>query len=528
MRQARIKEDVMTVRFGELLEKIAHVAGDSPAVTFEGRTRTWREVYVRCRNVAAGLEQHGLKPGERVAYLGFNSDALFECYFAPSMAGLETVVLNFRWSARECAHALQECTPRVLVFDPAHAGLAAQAAAESGQAPLLVEVGDRARAPTIAYEALATRAGTPGTHGSSDDDTLIIYFTGGTTGRSKGVMLSHWNLFTNAMGAPHIMGNERDSAQLVVGPMFHLAPGSRIFSAVLLNIHSVIMPRFDVVETMALIERHRIHSLTLVPTMMHMILTHPEFHRFNLSSVGQITLGGAATPRDLLEKVIAAFPSARLNNGYGMTEMSPMLAALTSEHHVLSGPKAGKLNSVGRPVPYLDIRIFGENDRELPQGEIGEIVARGPTVMKGYLNRPDENAVALRGGWFHTGDMGYFDKDGLLYISGRSKDMIISGGENIYPTEIEDVISTHPAVSQVAVIGLPSEKWGEEVHAVIILAEGKAAGADDIVAHCRAQLAGYKCPRGITFRREAMPLSPANKILKSELRKQVLAGLPRP
>ncbi len=515
----------MTVRFGDVLEKAARVYGDSPAVTFGDRTKSWRDVYTRCCNLAAGLEQLGLKPGDRVAYLGFNSDELFECYFAPSLAGFETVVLNFRWSVPECAHALRECSPKALIFDAAQAEVAGRAVADAGQSPLMIELGTSARAPSIAYEDLAARAGTPAAQRSCGDDTLIIYFTGGTTGRSKGVMLSHWNVFTNAMGAPHIMGNVRDSAQLVVGPMFHLAPGSRIFSAALLNIHSVIMPRFDVIEMMTLIQRHRVHSLTLVPTMMHMILTHPDFSRYDLSSVGQITLGGAPTPRDLLERVIDVFPSAKLNNGYGMTEMSPMLAALTSEYHVLDGPNAGKLNSVGRPVPYLDVKIFSEDDCELPQGEIGEIVARGPTVMKGYLNRPDENAVALRGGWFHTGDMGYFDKDGLLYISGRSKDMIISGGENIYPTEIEDVLSTHPAVSQVSVIGLPSEKWGEVVHAVVILAEGANVTSDELIAHCRRQLAGYKCPRGITFRREPMPLSAANKILKTELRKQVLVQI---
>ncbi len=513
----------MSVCFGDLLEKAARVYGDDPAVTSGGRTKSWREVYERCRNLAAGLEQLGLKRGDRVAYLGFNSDALFECYFAPSLAGFEAVVLNFRWSARECAAALRECEPKALIFDEAHAELAGRAVIEAGQSPQMIEVASSVVAPAVAYEDLATRAGTPATPRSRDDDTLIIYFTGGTTGRSKGVMLTHWNLFANAMGAPHIMGNERNSAQLVVGPMFHLAPGSRIFSAVLMNIHSVIMPRFDLTEMMAAIERHRVHSLTLVPTMMHMILAHPDFGRYDLSSVGQITLGGSPTPRDLLEKVIAAFPSVKLNNGYGMTEMSPMLAALTAEYHVLDGPNAGKLSSVGRPVPCLDIRIFDADDRELPQGEIGEIVARGPTVMKGYLNRPEENAVALRGGWFHTGDMGYFDREGFLHISGRSKEMIISGGENIYPTEIEDVISSHPAVSQIAVIGVPSEKWGEAVHAVVILIEGAEVSADELVAHCRKNLAGYKCPRGFTFRQEPMPLSPANKVLKSELRNQVLA-----
>jgi acyl-CoA synthetase (AMP-forming)/AMP-acid ligase II len=515
----------MTVRFADLLEKAARDYRESPAVTFEGRTKSWGEVHTRCRNLAAALEQLGLQPGDRVAYLGFNSDAAFECYFAPSLAGLETVVMNFRWSQAECADALRSCTPKALICDADHADLARRAVADADRPLHLIEVGANARAPALAYEELATRTGAPRMRGSGGDDTLIVYFTGGTTGRSKGVMLSHWNIFANAMGAPQIMGNVRDSAQLVVGPMFHLAPGSRIFNAVLMNIHSVIMPRFDIVEMMKLVERHKIHSLTLVPTMMHMILAHPDFARYDLSSVGQITLGGSPTPRDLLEKVIAEFPAAKLANGYGMTEMSPMLAALTSEYHVLEGPKAGKLASVGRPVPYLDIRIFDENDRELEQGRIGEIVARGPTVMKGYLNRPEETAAALRGGWFHTGDMGYFDADGLLYISGRSKDMIISGGENVYPTEVEDVLSSHPAVSQAAVIGLPSEKWGEMVHAVVILAEGAAVGADELIAHCRGRLAGYKCPRGITFRTEPMPLSGANKVLKSEVRAQVLEKL---
>ncbi len=513
----------MSVRFGELLEKAAHAYPDHPAVTFEGETKSWARVFKRCCGVAAALEALGLKPGDRLAYLGFNSDTLFECYFAPSMAGIETVVMNFRWSMAECVAALNDCQPKALVFDAAHAELAGAAAAQVPHVRHLIQAGPSAPPPALAYETLAACRDRPSGPSSGDNDTLIIYFTGGTTGRSKGVMLSHWNLFANAMGAPHIMGNVRDRAQCVVGPMFHLAPGSRIFSAVLLNAHSVIMPRFEIVPMLRLIEEHKIHSLTLVPTMMHMILAHPAFHDHDLSSVGQITLGGSPTPRDLLEKVIAAFPNAKLNNGYGMTEMSPMLAALTSEYHVLDGPRAGKLNSVGHPVPYLDIRIVDENDCELEQGEIGEIIARGPTVMKGYLNRPDETAHALRGGWFHTGDMGYFDEDGLLFISGRLKDMIISGGENIYPTEVEDVLSMHPAVSQAAVIGIPNEKWGEEVHAVIILNDSHTAdpeaNTEILIAHCRKHLATYKCPRSFSFRTEPMPLSAANKVLKTELRK---------
>ena len=356
------------------------------------------------------------------------------------------------------------------------------------------------------------------------DDTAIVYFTGGTTGRSKGVMITHNNMFANAMGAPPIMRCDAGKPQIIIGPMFHMAPGSRIFSSVILGAHTVIMPRFDMVEMMRLIERHRVNAVTMVPTMMHMLLEHPEFGNFDLSSLGPIMLGGSPTPGALLERALVAFPGAQFSNGYGMTEMSNLIAALTPEYHVLEGPMSGKLRSVGQPVPYLDVRIFDADDREVPQGEIGEIVARGPTVMKGYVNRPDETAEALRGGWFHTGDQGYIDEDGLLTIAGRTKDMIITGGENVYPTEVEDVLATHPDVDQVAVICVPDDKWGEAVHAVVIPTGARTPRPEDLTAHCRRYLAGYKCPKSYTFRTEPMPLSGANKVLKTVLRDEILGS----
>lgn len=514
----------MSVRFGELLENVAHRYPDGPAVTFMGRTRTWADVYRRCCNIAGALERMGCVRGDRVAYLGFNSDTLFELYFAPAMAGLETVVMNFRWSLPECVSALEESRPRVLVFDAEHAETARAAAAACPDVIHLIQAGEGAPADVLSCEDLAHRAGMPATRGSGGDDTLIVYFTGGTTGRSKGVMISHANMFANAMGAPPIMRCEPGKPQIIIGPLFHMAPGSRIYSAVLLNAHTVIMPKFDMVEMMRLVEQHRVHAVTMVPTMMHMLLEHPDFGRFDLSSLGPIMLGGSPTSPALLERALAAFPSAQFSNGYGMTEMSNLVAALTPEYHVLEGPMAGKLQSVGRPVPYLDVRIFGADDREVPQGEIGEIVARGPSVMKGYLNRPEETAEALRGGWFHTGDLGRVDADGLLHIVGRAKDMIISGGENVYPTEVENVLSAHPDVGEVAVIGIPDEKWGEAVHAIIILAADAEPDQDALMAHCRTHLAGYKCPRGFTFRDEPMPLSGANKVLKTELRKPFVPG----
>ncbi len=514
----------MIARFGDLLANVAHRYPEAPATTFLDHTRTWFEVHKRCLNVAAAFEGMGLEPGDCIAYLGFNSDTLYELYFASPMARLSTVVLNFRWSLPECIAAVEDCEPRVLVFDASHADIARATAAACPSVTHLIQAGETAPAGVTPYEDLARRSGQPSTRGSGGDDTLIIYFTGGTTGRSKGVMISHANMLTNALGAPPIMRNHIGRPQIIIGPLFHMAPGSRIFSAVLLNAHTVIMPKFDMVEMMRLVARHRVHAVTMVPTMMHMLLEHPEFGHHDLTSLGPIMLGGSPTPPALLERALAAFPSAQFTNGYGMTEMSNLIAALTPEYHVLAGPLAGKLQSVGRPVPYLDVRVVDADDKECPQGEIGEIVTRGPTVMKGYLNRPDETAEALRGGWFHTGDMGRFDSEGLLYIAGRLKDMIITGGENVYPTEVEDVLTLHPAVSQAAVIGVPEPKWGEAVHAVVILAEGAEADAEMLIDFCRARLAGYKCPREITFRTEPMPLSGANKVLKTELRKPFFAG----
>ena len=286
----------MIARFGDLLANVAHRYPEAPAVTFLGHTRNWADVYARCRNIAAAFEDMGLEPSDRVAYLGFNSDTLFELFFAPAMARLETVVMNFRWSLPECIAALEDTASRVLVFDAAHADMAMAAAAACPSVTHLFQTGDAAPAGATSIDDLTRRDGHPSTEGSGGDDTLIIFFTGGTTGRSKGVMISHHNLLTNALGAPPIMRNQIGRAQIIIGPMFHMAPGSRVFSAVLLNAHSVIMPRFDMVEMMELVARHRVHAVTMVPTMMHMLLEHPEFKRHDLSSLGPIMLGGSPTP----------------------------------------------------------------------------------------------------------------------------------------------------------------------------------------------------------------------------------------
>jgi acyl-CoA synthetase (AMP-forming)/AMP-acid ligase II len=353
---------------------------------------------------------------------------------------------------------------------------------------------------------------------SSDDDTLLIFYTGGTTGQSKGVMLTHTNIFANTIGGIAAYGFREGETHMLYGPLFHLAAGARVFWAAILGAHTIVLPKFEVTDLLRLIPAFKVDTIQMVPTMLTMFLNHPDFPNHDLSSIRLITYGASPMPVALMQKAMQAMPDVEFCQGFGMTETSPLLTVLGSRDHALEGPLAAKLNSVGRVVGHVDVRIVDAEDNFLPHNETGEVVTRGPHVMKGYLNSPEMTAHAMRGGWYHTGDTGYFDEDGFLFLTGRIKDMIISGGENIYPIEIENALSLFPAINECAVIGIPDEHWGEAVHAVVTLRAGQTAAEQDIIDWCRERLAHYKCPRAVTIRTESMPLSSVNKIMKSELR----------
>ena len=519
----------MTVSLAEYIERNAAVYPSHVAVICEGRETDWARMLVRCRAIAGGLNHLGLVKGDRIAFLGLNSDWFFECYYAPSFAGIELVALNYRLSAREMVECLVDSQAKVLLVDAHFLDLARVAVARCDAPVQLVLVGAQETGPVeigpgeigpdeIGYEALIAQGHAPSTEKGAGDDTLIIFYTGGTTGRAKGVMLSHWNIFANSMGAAPHYGYIKHERHLIIGPMFHTAAGSRIYSCALMPGEAVVQPKFTVEGFLSLTQTHRISSTQFVPAMMQAVLEHPDFTKYDLSSLRQMTWGASSTSEALLHRIVKAFPHVDLVHGYGATEAAPVITGLGPAYHRADFAERGKLGSVGYPAMHVDVRIFDEQDREVRRGEIGEIVVRGPNVMKGYLNMPDATAEALRGGWYHTGDAGYQDADGCLWISGRLKDMIISGGENIYPAEVEDVLSRHPDVAEVAVIGIPSTQWGEAVHAIVIRAEGAIPSEQDLIAFARKQLAGYKCPKTVEFRTQPFPLSGANKVLKTELR----------
>jgi acyl-CoA synthetase (AMP-forming)/AMP-acid ligase II len=309
-------------------------------------------------------------------------------------------------------------------------------------------------------------------------------------------MLSHTNIAANtAQTVPELELSER-SVHLHHGPLFHVAPAARVFTTTWVGGTHVILARFSPAEVIAEIARTRVTHGTFVPTMF----------------------------RAILDEIMAALPAARFAQSYGMTELSPVVTVLGWRDHLPERRASGVLRSAGRPALLAEVRVVDTEDKPLPVGEAGEIVARGPMVMLGYWNRPEQTAEALRGGWMHTGDIGYFDAAGYLYVVDRLKDMIISGGENVWSQEVENVLSAHPAVSQCAVLGIPHPHWGEAVHGVATLKPGIAATAQELIDHCRERLAHYKCPRTLEIRTAAMPLSGANKILKAALRAEHLAG----
>lgn len=517
------------VQICDLLEIAANKWPDKPAITFQNKTQTWSETFQRCHAAATMLKQAGVERGDRVIFLGLNSNVCYESYYSPALIGAILVPVNYRLSVREMIECVEDCAPKVLIVDAHYVEPAKAIQKACSSIGTVIYVGAEATPEgMISYEQTLADIIASGEQcaisPSKDDETVIVFYTGGTTGRSKGVMLSNFNFQCNTDCSIPLYRMQEGWNFIVLGPLFHLAAGARVFSSTAIGGHCVILPKFDVLDMFQTIERYQINSATLVPTMLQMTLDHPEFANFDRSSLKMIAYGAAPMSMALLSRVIQAFPDTEIFQTFGMTEAAPVLTTLDSKYHVLEGPNSNKLGSVGQAVSHVDLKIVDEDEMELPAGETGEILAQGENIMTGYWNLPDLTAAALQGGWYHTGDAGYLDEEGFLFLEGRIKDMIVSGGENVYPIEVENVLSDHPAIHQCAVIGIPHEIWGEAVHAVVVLEGESQATEKELINFCKDQIASYKCPISVTFRDEPMPLSPINKILKTELRKPFWEG----
>ncbi|CAN7673298.1 long-chain fatty acid--CoA ligase [Pseudorhodoferax sp. LjRoot39] len=488
------------------------------------RARTYAQLGERAMRIASVLRTHGVAPGDRVALLSANSDRYLEFFMASWWAGAIACPVNMRWSAAEMAYALDDAGVRVLLVDAGFVPMlpAIRTQARERFATLFFGDLDGASAPDLPdLEALLAAAAPAQEHAGGQDDPAAIFYTGGTTGLPKGVVLSHLNLWSSAMGRMAQVPSSADAVALHVAPMFHLASAGRLISHTLIGGSAMVLATFRPDSVVDAIERNAVAEVVLIPSMLQMLLDHPSFDSARLASLRRITYGGAPISPALLDRALQVLPRAEFVQCYGQTEASPLITINPHESHVGEGRRLGRLRSAGRVVYGVQMRVVDPDGKDTAPGVAGEIIARGPNVMLGYWRKPEETAKALRNGWLHTGDGGYLDEHGYLYVVDRLKDMIITGGENVYSAEVENALAEHPAVAQCAVIGIPSATWGESVHAVVVPKAGASATAAELQAHCKARIAGYKCPKSVEFRAE-LPMSSVGKVLKTALRQPYL------
>lgn len=507
----------------QAVRRAVAIRRDETAV-IDGSIRfNWGQFSDRVARLAAAFVSLGLEPGGRIVLVALNSHRSLECFYAAMHAGGVIVPLNHRLGLNEIVAQTNDCTPQIILLGPDFATMHdALVLDPNGKARDMIYCG--AGAPPAGfqdYEKLVLSQRPAADARRNGDDLACILYTSGTTNAAKGVMLSHANFCANTANVVPELGMDKGTVHLHHGPLFHVAAAARLFSTTHVAGTHVFLPRFVAGEVIAEIARTGVTHATFVPTMFRMLLDEPSLAVTDLSSLRYVSYGSAAMPEPLLREFMEALPSARLLQSYGMTELSPVVTILGWRDHAPEARETNRLRSAGRPAMFAEVAVVGPDDQQLPAGQHGEIVARGPMVMQGYWNRPDQTAEALRGGWMHTGDVGYFDEDGYLFVVDRLKDMIITGGENVWSQEVENALASHPAVSQCAVIGKPDPLWGETVHAVVNLRDGMDATEADLIQHCRRLIAHYKCPRSIEIRDQPMPLSGANKILKSDLRAEL-------
>jgi long-chain acyl-CoA synthetase len=481
------------------------------ATIFENRRRTYADVLDRVARFAGGFVAMGANPGDRIAILALNSDAYYEAYFAILWAGCLVVPCNTRWAAAEHLAALADCEPTLLLIDQNFVPIVGQLPPALRER--VISIGE-ARGQYVAEE-LIDRSAPIADRSGTDDMPAAIFYTGGTTGASKGVILSHDNLIVNFLACCTIEPHPRDCVYLHVAPMFHLADATMLLGLTLIGGTHVILSRFDPAGVVETIKKYGVNSVLLVPTMIGMVDQYLRDNPESLSQILRLTYGASPISETLMMRTLEMFPNARITQAYGQTELSPVATFLLHEHHVAQG----KLRSAGRAISGVELRIVDAEFKTLASGAVGEILVRGPNVMQGYWRKPELTAATIVDGWVRTGDAGYIDDDGFLFLVDRVKDMIVTGGENVYSAEVENALAQHAAVLECAVIGVPDDQWGERVHAVIRFRPAGAATEEELTAHCLRLIAGYKRPRSFEFRKDPLPLSGAGKILKTELRK---------
>jgi fatty-acyl-CoA synthase len=489
------------------------------------RSLTYGQALVASNRVAQALASEGLGRGDRFAYLSKNCLEYPLIFIGASRIGAVPVPLNFRLAPPELAYIANDSGSRLLIARGEYVDLMDPIRGELKSVESFVAQDAPARAGWQSFESWvgSQPVSSPDCEVSAEDDLYQMY-TSGTTGRPKGAILTQRAVLTQFMQQFAAFDIASDDRVLIVAPMYHAAAAVTAMGCLGAGSSMVIHEDFDPTAVVRALSEDRITRTTLVPAMIQACLVFvPDAAERSYDDLRLIIYGASPIAAETLKRAMQVF-RGDFGQGYGMTETTAQLTLLSPEDHrkAIAG-RPELLLSAGRPIPGTELRIVDENDQPVPNGTIGEICGRGPQLMRGYWNLPEASAEALAGGWMHTGDAGTLDDEGYLYIQDRTKDMIVSGGENVYPREIENVLFEHPAVADVAVIGVPDEKWGESVKAIVVLREGESATPGEIVDFCKGKLAGYKRPRSVEFIAE-LPRNPSGKVLKKDLREKYWEG----
>jgi acyl-CoA synthetase (AMP-forming)/AMP-acid ligase II len=497
---------------------------DKTAFIFGDKRYTFKEFNNRVNSLINALMDMGVEKGGRVGVLAYNCPQYFEIY-CTAKAGMVGVPLNYRFVGRELAYLINNSEANTVIVEREFLDVMRSIRPEIKGVKNFICL-DEPQPDMMYYEELLSKyPPDEPTVEVDEEDLMVLFYTSGTTGVPKGAMHTHKSLITNARITAPLFHLTPDDIVLCVMPFFHVG-GSvfYLFPSFYTGCTTAMLSKFDAKLTLETIERERVTNVHPVPTMIVTMLEYPDFHKYDISSLRTILYAASPMPVAALKKGIKLFGENIFLQAFGQSE-SGAITILKKEDHKVEGSEEELkvLLSAGKPFPGIEVRIADDQDNEAPPGEVGEIIVRSEVIMKGYWKMPEETAETLRGGWLHTGDMGRWDENGYLYIVDRKKDMIISGAENIYPREVEEVLYAHPAVLEAAVVGVPDEKWGESVKAVLALKQGMMATEEEIIEHCKQRLASYKKPKSVEFW-DSLPKNPAGKIMKKEIRERYWKG----